>query len=272
MQRGARQPVRRTTATTPRPPPTWRSEPMARIALKIDVDTLRGTREGVPRAGQALLQRVGAGATFLFSLGPDHTGRAILRVFRPGFLSKVARTSVVEHYGVRTLLYGTPAAGPRHRPARGRARCARCATPASRSACIAGTTCAGRTTCSQRDAAWTLRQMTRAVERHTQIFGSAAAPAWRRRLAVQRGGRAGRDDARHHAGVGHPRRGGRSCRSPTTARVIGPPQFPTTLPTLDELIGIDGVDARERRTATCWASRPAPTATRSTRCTPSSRA
>ncbi|HET7835786.1 MAG TPA: 4-deoxy-4-formamido-L-arabinose-phosphoundecaprenol deformylase, partial [Variovorax sp.] len=45
---------------------------MARIALKIDVDTLRGTREGVPRL-QALLQRVDAGATFLFSLGPDHT-------------------------------------------------------------------------------------------------------------------------------------------------------------------------------------------------------
>ena len=84
---------------------------MARIALKIDVDTLRGTREGVPRL-QALLQRVGAGATFLFSLGPDHTGRAILRVFRPGFLSKVARTSVVEHYGVRTLLYGSLLPGP----------------------------------------------------------------------------------------------------------------------------------------------------------------
>jgi peptidoglycan/xylan/chitin deacetylase (PgdA/CDA1 family) len=26
-------------------------------------------------------------------------------------------------------------------------------------------------------------------------------------------------------------------------RAIGPPQFPTTLPTLDELIGIDGIDA-----------------------------
>src|SRR5205814_706897 len=81
------------------------------IALKIDVDTLRGTREGVPALVRAL-QRARAGATFLFSLGPDHTGRAIRRVFRPGFLSKVSRTSVLEHYGLRTLMYGTLLPGP----------------------------------------------------------------------------------------------------------------------------------------------------------------
>ncbi|XLM21240.1 4-deoxy-4-formamido-L-arabinose-phosphoundecaprenol deformylase, partial [Chromobacterium piscinae] len=79
--------------------------------MKIDVDTWRGTREGVPRLMEAL-RRHQAGATFLFSLGPDHTGRAIKRVFRPGFLSKVSRTSVVEHYGIRTLLYGTVLPGP----------------------------------------------------------------------------------------------------------------------------------------------------------------
>src|SRR5258708_19917259 len=81
------------------------------IALKVDVDTLRGTRVGVPALVRAL-QGAGAGATFLFSLGPDHTGRAIRRVFRRGFLSKVARTSVLEHYGLRTLLYGTLLPGP----------------------------------------------------------------------------------------------------------------------------------------------------------------
>src|SRR5277367_6871737 len=84
---------------------------MATIALKIDVDTYRGTREGVPRLAQ-VLTRVGARATFLFSLGPDHTGRAIRRVFRPGFLGKVSRTSVIEHYGLRTLMYGTLLPGP----------------------------------------------------------------------------------------------------------------------------------------------------------------
>ena len=84
---------------------------MPGIALKIDIDTYRGTREGAPRLA-GLLERLGARATFLFSLGPDHTGRAIRRVFRRGFLGKVQRTSVLQHYGLRTLLYGTLLPGP----------------------------------------------------------------------------------------------------------------------------------------------------------------
>jgi undecaprenyl phosphate-alpha-L-ara4FN deformylase len=67
------------------------------IGLKVDVDTLRGTREGVPRLA-ALLKRLGIGATFYFSVGPDNTGRAMRRVFRKGFAQKVARTSVLKHY------------------------------------------------------------------------------------------------------------------------------------------------------------------------------
>src|SRR3990172_10677298 len=82
-----------------------------KLALKIDVDTYRGTRDGVPRLVE-MLKKHNAGATFLFSLGPDHTGRAIKRVFRPGFLTKVSRTSVLEHYGIVTLLYGTLLPGP----------------------------------------------------------------------------------------------------------------------------------------------------------------
>ena len=81
------------------------------LALKIDVDTYRGTLEGVPRLVEQL-RRHKANATFLFSLGPDHTGRAVRRAFRRGFAEKVARTSVVEHYGIRTLLYGTLLPGP----------------------------------------------------------------------------------------------------------------------------------------------------------------
>jgi undecaprenyl phosphate-alpha-L-ara4FN deformylase len=77
-----------------------------RLALKIDVDTDRGTREGVPTLA-ADCREFGAPACFLFSLGPDQTGRAITRIFRPGFFQKVSRTSVVALYGVRTLLNGT---------------------------------------------------------------------------------------------------------------------------------------------------------------------
>ena len=77
-----------------------------RLALKVDVDTDRGTRVGVPNLARDCAE-FGAPACFLFSLGPDQTGRAVSRVFRPGFFSKVSRTSVVQIYGVRTLLNGT---------------------------------------------------------------------------------------------------------------------------------------------------------------------
>jgi peptidoglycan/xylan/chitin deacetylase (PgdA/CDA1 family) len=77
-----------------------------RLALKVDLDTDRGTREGLPNL-LADCREFGAPACFLFSLGPDQTGRAVTRIFRPGFFRKVSRTSVVELYGWRTLLQGT---------------------------------------------------------------------------------------------------------------------------------------------------------------------
>ena len=77
-----------------------------RLALKVDVDTDRGTRVGVPNLA-ADCRVLGVQAAFLFSLGPDQTGRAITRVFRPGFFKKVSRTSIVSMYGIRTLLNGT---------------------------------------------------------------------------------------------------------------------------------------------------------------------
>ncbi|OGW45562.1 MAG: polysaccharide deacetylase [Nitrospirae bacterium GWC2_57_9] len=84
---------------------------MTTLAIKVDVDTDRGTRIGVPSL-LALFEEFKISATFLFSLGPDNTGRAIKRVFRPGFLSKVSRTGVVSTYGIRTLLNGVLLPGP----------------------------------------------------------------------------------------------------------------------------------------------------------------
>lgn len=78
----------------------------ARLAIKVDVDTDRGTREGLEPLLR-ICDKYGAPATFLFSLGPDNTGKAIRRVFRPGFLKKVRRTNVAGNYGLRTLLNGT---------------------------------------------------------------------------------------------------------------------------------------------------------------------
>jgi undecaprenyl phosphate-alpha-L-ara4FN deformylase len=77
------------------------------IALKIDVDTYIGTRDGVPHLLE-ILARYGIRATFYFSMGPDNSGKAIRRIFtRKGFLKKMLRTKAPSAYGLKTMLYGT---------------------------------------------------------------------------------------------------------------------------------------------------------------------
>ena len=77
------------------------------IALKVDVDTFVGTRDGVPNL-LAILERFGIPATFYFSMGPDNSGKAVRRIFtKKGFLKKMLRTKAPSMYGLRTLLYGT---------------------------------------------------------------------------------------------------------------------------------------------------------------------
>lgn len=82
-----------------------------KIAIKIDVDTEIGTRVGVPNL-IALLKEQKVPATFYLSLGPDNTGRAIQRIFRKGFFKKCSRTSIISIYGIRTLLNGVLLPGP----------------------------------------------------------------------------------------------------------------------------------------------------------------
>ena len=78
-----------------------------KVALKIDVDTHQGLGNGVPRLAQ-MLQREGIAASFFVTMGPDNAGRAIIRVLRNrGFLSKMFRTKAVSMYGLRTVLSGT---------------------------------------------------------------------------------------------------------------------------------------------------------------------
>src|SRR5213075_3123298 len=139
-----------------------------KLALKVDVDTFRGTREGVPNL-MRILEKNGIQATFLFSLGPDHTGRALRRAFRPGFFSKVKRTSVVKHYGVRTLLYGTLLAGPDI----GR-RCAAEMRAVKAAGFEVGVHCwdhvRWQDNVVRKEADWTEREMLRAFGRFEEIF------------------------------------------------------------------------------------------------------
>jgi undecaprenyl phosphate-alpha-L-ara4FN deformylase len=207
------------------------------LALKIDVDTYRGTREGVPRLVETL-QRYNAQATFFFSLGPDHTGRAIKRVFRPGFIGKVSRTSVVEHYGIKTLLYGTllPA------PDIGK-KCADIMRMVKVAGFEVGIHCYDHIRwqdyVANKDAEWTRRELQQAVDRYTEIFGEAphahAAAGWQMNRhalrLMQRFGFEYSSDTR-----------GTYPFIPTwQAEIIACPQLPTTLPTLDELMNRDGI-------------------------------
>ena len=146
---------------------------MARIALKIDVDTDRGTLEGVPRLA-SLFERLNVRATFLFSLGPDQTGRAVKRAFRRGFMGKVRRTSVLKHYGLKTLLYGTFLPGPHIGRRRG---------PVMRAVAKAGFEVGVHTynhvkwqdNVSGANEEWTRRELTLARDQFFEVFASQPA-------------------------------------------------------------------------------------------------
>ncbi len=82
-------------------------EPALEVALKVDVDTYQGLKLGVPRLVR-MLEREGVAASFFISMGPDNSGRAIGRAFRNrGFAGKMIRTRAVSMYGLRTVLSGT---------------------------------------------------------------------------------------------------------------------------------------------------------------------
>jgi peptidoglycan/xylan/chitin deacetylase (PgdA/CDA1 family) len=194
-----------------------------KLGLRIEVATLRGTRHAVPRLA-GILKEARAGATFLFSLGPDHTGRAL------GSLPRVPR---LKCYGFVALVSGTllPGADIGKRGAD-----AMRAVPAEGHE--AGILAHDRVGWLKRIAAagetWTATAMRRARERYEEIFGIPAlthgAPGWRmNRYAFRYTQRLG---FRH----GSDTRGTGPFIPVVRGELVACPQLPTTLPTLDELL------------------------------------
>ena len=179
---------------------------MSRIALKIDVDTDRGTLEGVPRL-VSLFERLDVRATFLFSLGPDQTGRAVKRAFRRGSIMRNVASHGFE-VGVHTYNHVK-----------------------------------WQDNVAAENESWTRRELTLARDEFAQIFSRApvvhGAAGWQVNRYVPR---LEQELGFQYASDGR----GTGPFVPVAGGIaVEVAQMPTTLPTLDELIGrpdLEGVD------------------------------
>jgi undecaprenyl phosphate-alpha-L-ara4FN deformylase len=207
---------------------------MIHVGLRIDVDTLRGTRIGVPNLND-LLSLHGIKASFFFSAGPDNMGRHLWRLLRPTFLFKMLRTRAARLYGWDILLRGTLWPGP----VIGK----RCPEP------IRETAAAGHEVglhawdhhCWQMklermDQRTIAASIQRGYDLLTDILGRVpecfAAPAWRvtpeALLALEKFPFRFESDCRGHS-LFHPQVG---------EQRLSHVQVPTTLPTYDEIVGL----------------------------------
>jgi len=203
----------------------------------VDVYTLRGTLEGVPRL-VSLFQKHQVNACFLFSLGPDNTGRALKRLFHPGFLQKVMRTSVTSNYGLKTLMYGVLIPGPHIGHKAGHVM-----RDTRRQGFEVGIHTYDHIRwqdyVARKDSNWTRHEMDKAWQAYQEVFNEAprtwGSAGWQINpyaLGVQDAW--GLDYASDARGT-HP------FLPRMDGRDFSTPQIPGTLPTLDELIGCDGI-------------------------------
>ncbi len=210
------------------------------VAIKVDVDTYAGTRKGVPRLLE-IFESLGIWATFYFSLGPDNSGKAIRRIFtRKGFLKKMLRTRAPSTYGLKTLLYGTLLPSPMIGKS-----CADIIRQTGEAGHETGIHCWDHVRwhdllpVMKRDEV--ARELLRADSVYRNIFGeralTTAAPGWTvsaDSLELQDG-----MSLRYCSDS----RGSFPFFPVFNGRSFHTLQIPSTLPTMDELLGVEGITA-----------------------------
>lgn len=186
-----------------------------------------------------LFNRHGIRASIFFSFGPDNSGKAIRRIFRKGFISKMMRTKAPSTYGIKTLMYGTLLPAPMIVPS---------APGIFVRAVDEGHDCGVH--------AWdhvyvqdelpgiTKNEFLSLFERSAEMFErlsgskplSCAAPGWQISSVSL--------EVQEEAGLKYcSDTRGRSPFIPIfKGRSYSPVQIPTTLPTMDEILGLPGID------------------------------
>ena len=210
---------------------------MTQLSLRIDVDTYRGTRLGVPGLCDVLAKHNVKG-TFFFSVGPDNMGRHLWRLLKPAFLIKMLRSKAASLYGWDILLRGTFFPG--------RVIGKKCAAEIKRAAdegheigLHAWDHHAWQAKIDSMDGNAIHRHLEQGFELITKICGKpptcSAAPGWKcnSEALLQKERFAFRYNS--------------DCRGTSVfmPKIVGAhltqPQIPVTLPTYDEIIGRDGI-------------------------------
>ncbi|MBE6380113.1 MAG: 4-deoxy-4-formamido-L-arabinose-phosphoundecaprenol deformylase [Lentisphaerae bacterium] len=208
-----------------------------KIALRVDVDTLRGTRQGVPKLLE-IMARHQVKAAFFFSVGPDNMGRHLWRLLKPKFLWKMLRTPAAGLYGFDIIFMGTAWPGPKIGK-----RCKQ----VLRDCAAAGHEIGLHAWDHQTWQARIMKMRESKIERHLQmaydticeITGNpptcSAAPGWRcseEALLVK-----DKFNFRYNSDC----RGDSVFMPEVNGTLLKTPQIPLSMPTYDELIGRNGV-------------------------------